>query len=122
MSTEVRVPEALWQAVLDLFAQHEPGLEHVAYLDGFRIDETGYPGASPDDQVFVAVAHHHTRRGPAAQELRRSGEGGQRGRPPPAHRQNTPRSGQARAPGSSGSALRRTTPLISASDPAPSPS
>jgi hypothetical protein len=55
MTVEVRIPEALWQTVLDLFAQHDPGIERVAYLDGFRIDETGYPGASPDDQVYVAV-------------------------------------------------------------------
>lgn len=55
MTTEIRIPEALWQTVLDLFAQHEPGVERVAYLDGFRIDETGYPGVSPDDQVYVAV-------------------------------------------------------------------
>jgi len=55
MSTEVRIPEALWQTVLDLFAQHEPGVERVAYLDGFQIDETGYPDVSPGDQVYVAV-------------------------------------------------------------------
>jgi hypothetical protein len=55
MKTEVRIPDALWQTLLDLLAQHEPGVERVAYLDGFRIDETGYPGVSPDDQVYVAV-------------------------------------------------------------------
>jgi hypothetical protein len=55
MRTEVRIPEALWQTLLDLFAQHEPGVERVAYLDGFRIDEAGYPGVSPDDQVYIAV-------------------------------------------------------------------
>jgi hypothetical protein len=55
VTTVVRIPEALWQSVLDLFAQHEPGLERVAYLDGFRIDTTGYPGVSSEDQVFVAA-------------------------------------------------------------------
>jgi hypothetical protein len=55
MRMEVRIPEAVWQAVLDLFDRHEPGVERVAYLDGFRIDETGYPDASPDDQIYVAV-------------------------------------------------------------------
>ncbi|GEM_PF-1755714 len=56
MKTEVRIPEALWEQVLDLFAAHEPGVERVAYLDGYRLDEAGYPGVTPDDQVFVAVA------------------------------------------------------------------
>ena len=55
MKTEIRIPEALWQAVLDLFAQHEAGVERIAYIDGFRIDESGYPGGSPDEQVYVAV-------------------------------------------------------------------
>ena len=55
MTLEVRIPEALWQTVLDLFSQHEPDVERVAYLDGFRIDETGYPGVSSDDKVFVAL-------------------------------------------------------------------
>ena len=54
MSIEIRVPEALWQTVLDLFERHEPGVERVAYLDGFRIDEAGYPDPTPEDQVFVA--------------------------------------------------------------------
>jgi hypothetical protein len=53
--TEVRVPEAVWKTVLDLFAENAPGVERVAYLDGFRIDETGYPGVSPDAEVCVAV-------------------------------------------------------------------
>lgn len=55
MRTEIRIHEALWRAVLDLFAEHEPGVERIAYLDGFRIDESGYPGGSPNDQVYVAV-------------------------------------------------------------------
>lgn len=55
MRFEVRIPEALWQAVLDVFESHEPGVERVAYLDGFPIDEAGYPGASPSDQIYVAV-------------------------------------------------------------------
>lgn len=55
MSIEIRVPEAVWQTVLDLFERHEPGVERVAYLDGFRIDEAGYPDSAPDDQVFVAT-------------------------------------------------------------------
>ena len=54
MSIEIRVPEALWQTVLDLFERHEPGVERVAYLDGFRIDEAGYPDSTQEDQVFVA--------------------------------------------------------------------
>ncbi len=55
MSAEVRIPEAVWQAVLDLFQQHEPGVERIAYLDGFRVDESGYPDSSADDQVYVAA-------------------------------------------------------------------
>ncbi|MEV0623569.1 hypothetical protein AB0I81_60350 [Nonomuraea sp. NPDC050404] len=55
MTVEARIPEALWKAVLDLFAQHPPGVERVAYLDGYRIDETGYPGTSPGHTVYVAV-------------------------------------------------------------------
>jgi hypothetical protein len=55
MTVEIRIPEALWQSVLDLFAQHDPGVERVAYLDGFRVEETGYPGVSLEDQVYVAV-------------------------------------------------------------------
>lgn len=55
MTAELRIPEGVWQAVLYLFAEHRPGVERVAYLDGFRVDETGYPDASPDDQVYVAV-------------------------------------------------------------------
>ena len=55
ISTEVRVPEAVWNTVLDLFAENEPGLERVAYLDGFRIDEAGYPGTSPAVEVRLAV-------------------------------------------------------------------
>jgi hypothetical protein len=55
MSTKVRIPEALWNTALELFAAHEPGVERVAYLDGFRIDEAGYPGAAPDAHVFVAT-------------------------------------------------------------------
>lgn len=55
MTVEIRVPDALWQSVLDLFAQHDPSVERVAYLDGFRVDETGYPDTSPDDRVYVAV-------------------------------------------------------------------
>lgn len=55
MTVQVRIPEALWQSVLDLFAEHESGVERVVYLDGFLLDETGYPGVSPDDQVHVAV-------------------------------------------------------------------
>lgn len=54
MSVEIRVPETVWQTVLDLFERHEPGVERVAYLDGFRIDEAGYPDSSPEDHVFVA--------------------------------------------------------------------
>lgn len=56
MSTEVRIPGALWHTVLDLFANHPPGVERVAYLDGFRVDEAGYPGIDPDVQVFIATA------------------------------------------------------------------
>ncbi|MGW4826248.1 hypothetical protein ACWEOG_01610 [Amycolatopsis japonica] len=55
MSVEIRVPDALWQSVLDLFEQHDPSVERVAYLDGFRVDETGYPGTSPDDRVYIVV-------------------------------------------------------------------
>jgi hypothetical protein len=55
VKTVIRIPDALWQSVLDLFAEHEPRVERVAYLDGFRIDDRGYPGASPHDQVYVAV-------------------------------------------------------------------
>ncbi|WIX92513.1 hypothetical protein [Amycolatopsis sp. DG1A-15b] len=55
MTVEIRVPGALWQSVLDLFAPHDPSVERVAYLDGFRVDETGYPGRSPDGRVYVAV-------------------------------------------------------------------
>ncbi len=55
MSTEVRIPEALWQTVLGLFAEHPPGVERVAFLDGFRIDESGYPEAALGNQVFVAT-------------------------------------------------------------------
>lgn len=55
MSTEVRIPEALWNTALELFAAHEPGVERVAYLDGFRIDEAGYPDAAADAHVFVAT-------------------------------------------------------------------
>jgi len=55
MTAELRIPEGVWQAVLYLFAEHRPGVERVAYLDGFRVDETGYPDASPDGQVYVAV-------------------------------------------------------------------
>lgn len=55
MSAEVRIPEALWHATLDLLAAHPPGVERVAYLDGFRIDEAGYPDAALDAHVFVAT-------------------------------------------------------------------
>lgn len=55
MTVEVRIPEAVWQTVLDLFAQHDPGVERVAYLDGFRIDEVGYPGVEPAGRVYVAI-------------------------------------------------------------------
>ena len=55
MSIEIRIPEAVWQAVLDLFQRHEPSVERVAYLDGFRIDEAGYPDSAPGEQIFVAT-------------------------------------------------------------------
>lgn len=55
MTTQVRIPAALWESVLELFAQHPPGVERVAYIDGFRIDEGGYPGVSADDQFYVAT-------------------------------------------------------------------
>lgn len=55
MSVEIRIPEAVWQTVLDLFQRHESGVERVAYLDGFRVDEAGYPDSAADDQVFVAT-------------------------------------------------------------------
>lgn len=54
-STEVRIPDALWCAVLELFATHPPGVERVVYLDGFPIDESGYHGFDPDATVFVAT-------------------------------------------------------------------
>ena len=55
MKTEIRISAALWEEVLDVFAAHQPGVERVAYLDGYRVDETGYPGVDPGDQTFVAV-------------------------------------------------------------------
>ncbi len=55
MIVEVRIPEAVWQTVLDVFQRHEPGVERIAYLDGFRVDETGYPDSSAYGQIFVAT-------------------------------------------------------------------
>lgn len=55
MSVEIRIPEAVWKTVLDLFQRHKPGVERVAYLDGFRVDETGYPDSSLRDQIYVAT-------------------------------------------------------------------
>lgn len=55
MTTEIRISAFLWAQVLDLFANHQPGVERVAYLDGYRVDETGYPGVALENQVFVAV-------------------------------------------------------------------
>lgn len=52
---EVRIPEALWHATLKVFAAHPPGVERVAYLDGFRIDEAGYPDTPADADAFVAT-------------------------------------------------------------------
>ncbi len=52
---ELRIPEAVWLAILDLLGTHRPGVERVAYLDGFRIDEAGYPDVALDAQVFVAT-------------------------------------------------------------------
>lgn len=54
-SAELRIPEAIWCATLDLFAAHPPGVERVAYLDGFRIDESGYPDLAPDTLALVAT-------------------------------------------------------------------
>lgn len=54
-SIELRIPEAVWRATLDLLATHPPGVERVAYLDGFRIDEAGYPDVALDAQVFLAT-------------------------------------------------------------------
>jgi hypothetical protein len=53
--TQVRVPDALWQSLLDRFAENEAEVERVAYVDGFRIDEQGYPGCSADDRIYVAA-------------------------------------------------------------------
>jgi hypothetical protein len=55
VTPEIRIPDAVWQSVLDLFAQHKPEVERVAYVDGFPIDERGYPDVSGDDQVYVAA-------------------------------------------------------------------
>lgn len=55
MSVEIRIPEVVWQTVLDLFQSHEPGVERVAYLDGFRVDEAGYPDSPAGDQILVAT-------------------------------------------------------------------
>jgi hypothetical protein len=52
---EIRIPEAVWTALLDAFAKNEPGVERVCYLDGLRVDETGYPGAAPEAEVRVAT-------------------------------------------------------------------
>ena len=52
---EVRIPEALWHDTLEVFAAHPPGVERVAYLDGFRIDEAGYPDTPADADAFVAA-------------------------------------------------------------------
>ncbi|MFC3689186.1 hypothetical protein [Aquipuribacter hungaricus] len=55
MSTTVRVPDAVWQDLLGLFEQHQPGVERIAYLDGFRVDENGYPGSAGDAEVYIAT-------------------------------------------------------------------
>lgn len=55
MKTEIRISASLWAQVLDLFADHQRAVERVAYLDGYRVDETGYPGVGPEDRTFVAV-------------------------------------------------------------------
>jgi hypothetical protein len=53
--TELRIPQAVWNAVLDSFAQSKPGLERVAYLDGFLVDEDGYQRTSTDSEIHVAT-------------------------------------------------------------------
>ena len=56
MTPEVRIPEAVWTAVLDAFAANEPGVESVCYLDGLVVDDSGYPGSGFDTvETRVAV-------------------------------------------------------------------
>lgn len=55
MTVQIRIPEGVWNTMLALFARHDPGVERVAYLDGFRVDEAGYPGVLAGDEVFVAT-------------------------------------------------------------------
>lgn len=55
MTPEVRIPEAVWTAVLDAFADNEPGVERVCYLDGLVVDDSGYP-ASAEGAVETRVA------------------------------------------------------------------
>ena len=35
------IPDSVWAALLDAFAQTDPGLERVAYLDGYRCTDGG---------------------------------------------------------------------------------
>lgn len=44
------VPEAIWAQMLDELARHRPGVERVAYLDGYRL------GSSRDLDGFEQVA------------------------------------------------------------------
>lgn len=35
------VPESMWSALLDSFAEHDPSVERVAYLDGYVVQPAG---------------------------------------------------------------------------------
>lgn len=56
MTRTVLIPSAIWESLMDVFNAHRPRVERVAYLDGYKVDTTGYHGIHPDAVSHIAVA------------------------------------------------------------------
>jgi hypothetical protein len=46
----------MWSQVLAELARHRPHVERVAYLDGYVIDDTGYPDIAPGSRNAIVTA------------------------------------------------------------------
>lgn len=49
------IPVHVWEGMLDELSRHTCAVERVAYLDGYVIDETGYPGVEHGAQTGIVT-------------------------------------------------------------------
>jgi hypothetical protein len=54
--THVLIPDHVWSQVLAELARHGPQVERVAYLDGYLIDDTGYPDVTRDRRNAIVTS------------------------------------------------------------------